>query len=230
MFFRALLTLVLTRFSVASAGEYELSRMVYEQLEMRDINTPAVLQAMRTVERADFVPPHLRSLAYQDYPLSIGNDQTISQPYIVAFMSQAAEISPHEKCLEIGTGSGYQAAILSNLCKNVYTIEIIPELAVKAQITLTKLGYQNIMYLTGDGYKGWPEFSPFDVILVTAAAPSIPKELIKQLAIGGRMVIPVGTNYQQLLLIQKTSSDTIEKKELMPVRFVPMTGAVESLE
>lgn len=199
------------------------SQMVERQLRDRGIEDPAVLAAMQRVPRHRFVPSDLVDLAYQDSPLPIGYDQTISQPYIVAYMSEVAQIAPGDRVLEIGTGSGYQAAILAQLAREVYTIEIIPELAASASATLQELGYQNIEVKAGDGYRGWPEAAPFEVIVVTAAPDRVPQALIEQLAIGGKLVIPVGTSVQQMTIITKTEEGIVEEQTL-PVRFVPMTG------
>jgi len=197
--------------------------MVERQLRERDIASPAVLSAMLKVERHRFVPVELRHLAYGDHPLPIGSDQTISQPYIVAYMTQAAEISPGDRVLEIGTGSGYQAAVLGELAREVYTIEIIPELAETARSVLTELGYRNVHVKAGNGYLGWPEHAPFDAIIVTAAPDEVPRALVDQLAVGGKMVIPVGTVMQEMMIIDKTREGVVERKTI-PVRFVPMTG------
>lgn len=197
-------------------------RMVAEQLAGRDIRDPRVLDAMRKVPRHLFVPAPMRGSAYQDSPLPIGNDQTISQPYIVAYMTQALELKPSHKVLEIGTGSGYQAAVLGELAAQVYTIEIVGELAQRATKALADAGYQNIHVRHGDGYAGWPEHAPFDAIMVTAAPDHVPEPLIQQLAAGARMIIPVGTAYQELRLIQKTETGLVERSTL-PVRFVPLT-------
>jgi protein-L-isoaspartate(D-aspartate) O-methyltransferase len=197
--------------------------MVERQLRDRGIEDPAVLAAMQRVPRHRFVPSDLVELAYQDSPLPIGYDQTISQPYIVAYMSEVAQIAPGDRVLEIGTGSGYQAAILAQLAREVYTIEIIPELAASASATLQELGYENIEVKAGDGYRGWPEAAPFEAIVVTAAPDRVPQALIEQLAIGGKLVIPVGTSVQQMTIITKTEKGIVEEQTL-PVRFVPMTG------
>lgn len=199
------------------------SQMVERQLRDRGIEDPAVLAAMQRVPRHRFVPSDLVELAYQDSPLPIGYDQTISQPYIVAYMSEVAQIAPGDRVLEIGTGSGYQAAILAQLAREVYTIEIIPELAASASATLQELGYENIEVKAGDGYRGWPEAAPFEAIVVTAAPDRVPQALIEQLAIGGKLVIPVGTSVQQMTIITKTEEGIVEEQTL-PVRFVPMTG------
>ena len=197
-------------------------RMVAEQLAGRDIRDPRVLDAMRKVPRHEFVPASMRGNAYQDFPLAIGAGQTISQPYVVAYMTQSLELKPSHKVLEIGTGSGYQAAVLGELAAQVYTIEIVGELATRATKALADAGYQNVHVRHGDGYAGWPEQAPFDAIMVTAAPDHVPEPLIQQLAPGGRMIIPVGTQYQELRLIQKTDKGLIERSR-MPVRFVPLT-------
>jgi protein-L-isoaspartate(D-aspartate) O-methyltransferase len=196
--------------------------MVAEQLAGRDIHDPRVLDAMRKLPRHEFVPAPMRGNAYGDFPLAIGNGQTISQPYVVAYMTQSLELKPSHKVLEIGTGSGYQAAILGELAAQVYTIEIVGELAQDATKALADAGYQNVHVRHGDGYAGWPEHAPFDAIMVTAAPDHVPEPLIEQLAAGGRMIIPVGTHYQELRLIQKTEKGLVERSTL-PVRFVPLT-------
>jgi protein-L-isoaspartate(D-aspartate) O-methyltransferase len=203
------------------AAEREI--MVDQQLKARDIRSPAVLEAMRRVPRHSFVPAEVRSLAYADHPLPIGSGQTISQPYIVAYMTEAAEISPGDKVLEIGTGSGYQAAVLGEMARDVYTIEIVPELAERASTALAGLGYENVHVKAGNGYLGWPEHAPFDAIVVTAAPDEVPQALVDQLAIGGRMVIPVGVIVQDMMIIERTRRGVVERKTI-PVRFVPMTG------
>lgn len=195
--------------------------MVRSQIEQRGIRDKAVLSAMRKVERHRFVPFYLRHLAYEDIPLPIGEGQTISQPYIVALMTELLLLKGNEKVLEIGTGSGYQAAILAELAKEVYTIEILSSLASHAEKLLLGLGYKNIKVKCGDGYLGWPEVAPFDAIIVTCAPEEIPAPLIEQLAEGGRMVIPVGDQYQELKLLIKTKGK-IEQTSIIPVRFVPM--------
>lgn len=197
--------------------------MVERQIRGRGIEDKAVLGAMMRVERHRFVPESHAVSAYDDSPLPIGEDQTISQPFIVAYMTEAAEISPSEKVLEIGTGSGYQAAILGELGKEVYTIEIIPALAERARATLNQLGYKNVFVKTGNGYLGWLEHAPFDAIVVTAAPDEVPQALIDQLAVNGKMVIPVGTFNQQMMIITRTREGVVERKTI-PVRFVPMTG------
>ena len=205
--------------------EYKTERrqMVDRQIRPRGILDGSVLKAMEKVPRHKFVPEPLRAKAYTDFPLPIGHGQTISQPAIVAYMTEAADVSKNEKVLEIGTGSGYQAAILGELAKEVYTIEIIPELAERARQMLAELGYKNVFVKAGNGYLGWPEHAPFDAIVVTAAPDEVPQTLVDQLAIGGKMVIPVGTTYQEMVLIQKTRQGVTEKRTI-PVRFVPMTG------
>ncbi|MFQ5951826.1 MAG: protein-L-isoaspartate(D-aspartate) O-methyltransferase [Candidatus Omnitrophota bacterium] len=195
--------------------------MVEYQIEGRGVTDKNVLRAMMEVRRHLFVPRNLKDAAYEDTPLPIGYGQTISQPYIVAYMTEAAELAPDDRVLEIGTGSGYQAAVLSKIVKKVYTIEIIKELADSAASRLKRLGYDNVNVKWGDGYKGWPEHAPFDAIVVTAAPPEIPEELIGQLKIDGRMVVPVGSFFQELYLITRTESG-YEKEPLLPVRFVPM--------
>ena len=201
----------------------EREAMVDRQIRRRGIRDPRVLEAMREVPRHRFIPPPVRQMAYHDQPLPIGSDQTISQPYIVAYMTEAAEIAPDDKVLEIGTGSGYQAAVLGEIAREVYTIEIIPELAEQARRTLAELGYDNVHVRTGNGYLGWPEQAPFDAIVVTAAPDEVPQALVDQLAVGGRMVIPVGTTFQEMMIIERTPRGVVERRTI-PVRFVPMTG------
>jgi protein-L-isoaspartate(D-aspartate) O-methyltransferase len=198
-------------------------RMVESQVEARGVKDPRVLSALLKVERHRFVPEKYLDLAYSDQPLPIGEGQTISQPYIVALMTELLELKGNEKVLEIGTGSGYQAAILAELAKEVYTIEIIEPLATRAREKLSELGYQNVTVKAGDGYLGWPEAAPFDAIIVTAAPDHIPKPLIEQLKEGGRMVLPVGTHTQELKKIVKRSGK-METIDVIPVLFVPMTG------
>ncbi len=200
--------------------------MVKEQIADRGVEDPAVLKAMRIVPRHLFVPEGIRSRAYDDGPLPIGHGQTISQPYIVAYMTEVLKAGKGDSVLEIGTGSGYQAAVLSPLVKKVYTMEIIPELAASSKERLKKLGYSNVEVKEGDGYYGWPERAPFDAIIVTAAAGHIPPPLIQQLKNGGRMVIPVGGFFmvQSLVLVSKDRKGEITTRNLLPVRFVPLTG------
>lgn len=202
--------------------------MVERQIRARGIREPAVLAAMSAVPRHRFVESSLAQLAYEDYPLPIGHDQTISQPYIVAYMSEAAAISPEEKVLEIGTGSGYQAAVLGKLAKEVYTVEIIPQLAERARRTLQALGYTNVYVKAGDGYQGWAEHAPYDAILVTAAPERIPEPLIEQLAIGGKLVIPVGKWYQEIVVLTKTQ-EGIREERTIAVRFVPLRRQAPSI-
>ena len=199
------------------------NNMVEYQLETRDVKSKAVLDAMRNVERHLFVPKNMQNFAYNDCPLSIGLGQTISQPYIVAFMTEQLEPVPKMKILEIGTGSGYQAAILSYLGCEVYTIELLEELAEGAKNIFTALDFKNIKIKNGNGYLGWSEEAPFDAIIVTAAPERIPEKLVEQLKVGGRMIIPVGEVYsvQLLKLIIKKETGVVEK-DLFPVRFVPL--------
>lgn len=201
-------------------------RMVRAQIESRDVRDARVLQAMRLVPRHLFVPSQLRANAYDDTPLPIGQNQTISQPYIVAFMSEALELKPTDRVLEIGTGSGYQAAVLAHLAAEVYTIEIIEPLGRQAEALLERLGYENVRVRIGDGYRGWPEAAPFDAIMVTAAPAHVPQPLIEQLQEGGRLVLPVGRYVQELIRIRKECGRT-RRESLLPVRFVPMTGEAE---
>ena len=198
--------------------------MIKNQLQSRGIRDDAVLEVMRSVERHNFVPENYRDRAYSDGPLPIGHGQTISQPYIVAFMTEQLQVSSQHKVLEIGTGSGYQAAILGELAKHVFTIEIIPELAEGAKNILNHLSYKNITVRAGDGYKGWPEEAPFERIMVTAAPAEVPQTLVEQLAPGGRMILPVGAQFlvQYLWVIEKDDQGTVAKEKILPVRFVPM--------
>ncbi len=200
--------------------------MVATQIEARGIEDTLVLDAMRRVPRERFVPAPLANEAYRDGPLSIGRGQTISQPYIVALMTALIEPAATMRVLEIGTGSGYQAAILAECVESVYTIEIIPELGRQAAERLEALGYTNIHPRVGDGYDGWPDEAPFDAIVVTAAPSQIPQPLLDQLAIGGRLVIPVGLGSQDLVVVTRTEDGYVERVE-SPVRFVPMTGKAE---
>lgn len=202
-------------------------RALVDELRQEGIRDESVLRAIGSVPRHLFVPGYLSLLAYANHPLPIGHDQTISQPYIVAAMTEAAltgRDSRRMRVLEIGTGSGYQAAVLSVLVKEVYTIEIVPDLAKSAEARLKELGYRNVFVLAGDGYKGWPTKAPFDVIIVTAAPPEIPAELVRQLARSGHMVVPVGdlAENQTLTLIEKSDTGAVSIVPLLPVRFVPM--------
>ena len=200
--------------------------MVTEQLAGpgRDITNARVLTAMRKVPRHEFVPKSLSSQAYADRPLPIGEGQTISQPYIVAFMTEELNPRPTDRVLEIGTGSGYQAAVLAGLVSEVYTIEIVDALAQRAGADLKRLGYTNVQVRPGDGYQGWPEAAPFDAIIVTCAPESVPQPLLDQLKDGGRMIIPVGPTWDQNLVLLRKQSGRLEKTAVLPVRFVPMTG------
>jgi len=201
-------------------------RMVATQIEARGITDPLVLDAMRTVPRERFVPASLAAFAYDDGPLPIGEGQTISQPYIVAVMTQAARIKPGERVLEIGTGSGYGAAVLSRVAAEVYTIERIGALAETARRRLSELGYANVHVLEGDGSLGWAEHAPYDAILVTAGAPRVPKTLLSQLVIGGRLIMPVGPHYgQRLVRVTRTDSHEYDHENLEAVAFVPLIGA-----
>ncbi|MEE3135699.1 MAG: protein-L-isoaspartate(D-aspartate) O-methyltransferase [Candidatus Neomarinimicrobiota bacterium] len=196
--------------------------MVREQIIRRGISNNQVIDVMQNTPRHRFVPDGVADYAYQDNALPIGKGQTISQPYIVAFMTETLDVDSTYKVLEIGTGSGYQAAVLSPLVKHVYTIEIVKMLAQRADSTLKALSYNNVTVRWGDGYKGWPEQAPFDRIIGTAAPPEIPKALIDQLKPGGKMVLPVGTNWQEIVVLTKSKSGKIQKKNVLPVRFVPM--------
>jgi len=211
-------------FSGYQDDEYEAARnrMVRTQIQARGISNPVVLNAMRKVPRHLFIPSDYRDEAYNDYPLPIGYGQTISQPFIVAYMTDVLKPVKKMKALEIGTGSGYQAAVMAEIVDSVYTIEIVPELAVESDNRLKKLGYKNVICKYGDGYQGWPENAPFDIIIITAAAEEIPKPLIEQLAENGRLVIPVGkpAAVQELILITKKNGKPVEKR-LTYVRFVP---------
>lgn len=204
----------------------ERDNMVRTQIQARGISDLNVLMAMRKVQRHKLVPPEQRPYAYDDRPLPIGYGQTISQPYIVAYMTQAIEPKKHYKVLEIGTGSGYQAAVLAEIVSEVYTVEIVKELHERAKKDLMLLGYKNIYFKFGDGYHGWEEHSPYDAIVVTAASEFIPPPLIEQLKEGGKMIIPVGSPFltQHLVVIEKKQGKIITK-QLLPVRFVPLTRA-----
>lgn len=202
------------------------NEMVESQLKPRGIRDPVVLAAMRSVERHLFVPEKRRQQAYVDGPLPIGESQTISQPYIVALMTELLALDSASKVLEIGTGSGYQAAILGEIADSVFTIEIIPELADQAAKLLSELGYTNVFVKCGDGFIGWGEHAPYDGIMVTCAPSEIPSPLLDQLADGGRLVIPVGTLWQELILETKTDGE-LKRESIIPVRFVPMTGEAQ---
>ncbi len=203
-------------------------RMVRDQIAARDIRDSRVLAAMRRVPRHLFVPAEVQHLAYVDSPLPIGMSQTISQPYIVAFMTEALELKPRDRVLEIGTGSGYQAAVLAELVKEVYTIEIVEPLARDAEARLKRLGYTNIHLRVGDGYRGWPDAAPFDAIMLTAAPDHVPQPLLDQLREGGRLILPLGRGEQDLVRLRRTRQG-IQREILLPVRFVPMTGEAENM-
>jgi len=205
--------------------------MVQRQIEERGIDDPDVLRAMGKVRRHLFVPGEFRSAAYKDRPLPIGQGQTISQPYIVALMTELANVDPGDRVLEVGTGSGYQAAILARLAESVYSVEIVEELGKTARKRLDKLGYGNVHVRIGDGFRGWPEHAPFEAIVVTAAPPAIPGPLKEQLAPGGSLVIPVGEGWQELKVVEKTADGTLKDHAIIPVQFVPMTGpGVEQMD
>ncbi len=201
--------------------------MVEAHMRSRDIDDPRVLEAMERVPRHRFVPERLQDSAYADRPLPIGKGQTISQPYIVALMTQLAKPDPNSKALDVGTGSGYQAAVLAEVCKQVYSIEIVPSLAESAKQRLAKLHYKNIHVRCGDGYRGWPDEAPFDMIIVAAAPDHVPQPLIEQLAPGGRLVIPVGNFRQNLMVIEKREDGQVHRWKVAPVAFVPMTGEAQ---
>jgi len=210
----------------ADAFATERNRMVQEQIIARGVRDTLVLNAMRRVPRHRYVPDAMRSYAYEDEPLPIGHNQTISQPYIVAFMTEALSLRGDETVLEIGTGSGYQAAVLAEIVRAVYTIEIVEPLAAAAERLLKAEGYTNVHCRAGDGYRGWPEQAPFDAVIVTAAPKHVPEPLVQQLKNGGRLVVPVGEWSQELILLIR-EGETVREKRLLPVRFVPMTGEAE---
>lgn len=203
--------------------------MVEQQIVARGVKDSRVIKAMEKVPRHKFLPPDEAPFAYEDEPRPIGHGQTISQPYIVAFMTEQLNLKPTDRVLEIGTGSGYQAAVLAEIVDSVFTIEIIPELAQTAARRLKELGYDNVVVKQGDGYNGWPEKAPFDAIIVTAAPPKIPPPLLEQLKNGGTMVLPVGEYVQELVVVKKTESG-MAMQNILPVRFVPMTGKVQKEE
>jgi protein-L-isoaspartate(D-aspartate) O-methyltransferase len=207
--------------------EKERRRMVARQIERRGIRDKRVLQAMREVPRHQFVPIAALPHAYADRPLPIGFGQTISQPYIVAFMAEHLLLNPEDRVLEVGTGSGYQAAVLSRLVTQVLSIEIVDELILRATSDLQRLGYQNILVKSGDGYAGWPDFAPFDAIIVAAALDHIPKPLIDQLREGGRLIIPIGDAHDQQLMLVKKNAGGLRQRPICPVRFVPFTRKAE---
>lgn len=201
--------------------------MIENQLKRRGITDPKVLDAMWEVDRADFVPPDMQQHAYEDRPLPIGRDQTISQPYIVAYMAQELNMEPNAVVMEVGTGCGYNAAVLSRIVKHVFSIEIIDWLADLAQENLTRAGIQGVTARFGDGYQGWPEKAPFDGIVLTAAPPAIPEPLKQQLRVGGKLLAPVGRTNQKLVRLEKTGDDLFTEKTLLMVSFVPMTGEAQ---
>lgn len=223
----ALLALLLLAVSQAADPTAQARRrMVEEQLAARGIRDARVLAAMGKVPRHALVPADVRYQAYADSPLPIGEGQTISQPFIVAYMTEQLGLKGGERVLEVGTGSGYQAAVLAEIVAEVYTIEIVPELGKRAAADLARLGYKNVTVRVGDGYRGWPEKAPFDAIVVTAAPPEVPTPLVDQLKPGGRLVLPVGEAFQELLLVAKDARG-VRKQRLLPVRFVPMTGEAQ---
>lgn len=203
--------------------------MIDRQLLGRDITDPDVIRAMREVDRSIFVPNDIKELTYEDRALPIGKEQTISQPYIVAYMAQMLSLKPDEIVMEVGTGCGYNAAVLSRLVSHVYSVEVIEWLADLAKENLKAAGIENVTTRHGDGYQGWPEEAPFDAIILTAAPPAIPEPLKLQLKIGGRLLAPVGTGIQKLVLLERTSEDFFEEKPLLPVQFVPMTGEAQKV-
>jgi protein-L-isoaspartate(D-aspartate) O-methyltransferase len=212
-----------------TAAEFatQRQRMVEQQLKPRDIKDERVLAAMGKVPREEFVPADVRPSAYEDGPLPIGYDQTISQPYVVAFMTEQLRPKRSDRVLEIGSGSGYQAAILGELVAEVYTIEIVEPLAKSAEATLQRFGYNNVHIKVGDGYKGWPEEAPFDAIIVTCAPEKVPQPLVDQLEDGGRMVIPVGERFAQQLYLLEKKNGQLKESVTLPVRFVPMLREVQ---
>ena len=209
-----------------STRQSERHAMVEGQIIARGVRDPSVIQAMRQVPRHQFVTESEQENSYEDRPLPIGYGQTISQPYIVAFMTEALRLQTTDKVLEIGTGSGYQAAVLAKIASEVFTIEIVEPLAKRAQETLSQLGYTNVQVRSGDGYQGWPTESPFDAIILTASPDHIPQPLLDQLTIGGRLILPVGKFLQELVLVNRTN-EGYQQRVLLPVAFVPMTGEAE---
>ncbi len=207
------------------AGEREA--MVRSQVAARGVRDSAVLEALRRVPRHEFVPADVRAEAYADHPLPIGERQTISQPYIVGFMTELLQVKPGHRVLEIGTGSGYQAAVLAELGADVYTIEIVEKLAETARTVLQRLGYEKVRVRGGDGYQGWPDAAPFDRIIITAAPPQVPQPLIDHLKPGGRLVVPEGEDDQDLVLYTKNANGKLQRERVLPFRFVPMTGQAQ---
>lgn len=230
---RHLLLLTVLAFASCRAeppsGDFAADReaMVKEQIAARDVSDARVLKAMREVPRHEFIPEEVRRFAYSDGPLPIGHGQTISQPYIVAFMTEQLAPKPGDRVLEIGTGSGYQAAVLGRLVAEVFTIEIVEPLATRATADLRRLGFGNVHVKTGDGYQGWPEQAPFDAVIVTCAPDHVPQPLIDQLKDGGRMIIPVGEAGAQELHLLVKRGGKVERRAVLPVRFVPMTGRAQ---
>ncbi|MBI3666664.1 MAG: protein-L-isoaspartate(D-aspartate) O-methyltransferase [Acidobacteria bacterium] len=224
LFVLALLAVPFALLWASDPYQKQREQMVKEQIEARGVRRPDVLAAMGAVPRHLFVPPDLAPQAYADHPLPIGEGQTISQPYIVAFMTELLEVGAADRVLEIGTGSGYQAAVLARLAKSVYTIEIVRSLGEQAAARLRAMGYKNVEVRVGNGYNGWPEQAPFDRIIVTAAPPSIPQALIDQLKPGGKLVAPVGREFmgQDLVVLEKSRSGRISTRKVLPVAFVPM--------
>jgi protein-L-isoaspartate(D-aspartate) O-methyltransferase len=214
-----------------SEAEYAAKRlrMVTTQIERRGIRDRRVIEAIREVPRHLFVPERFRFMSYDDSPVPIGFEQTISQPYIVAYMLQALKLTGIEKVLEIGSGSGYQSALLARLCEKVYSVEIIQELATRAEAIIEQLGLSNVKIRCGDGYLGWPKAGLFDRVVVSAAPGQVPQPLVEQLQPGGRMILPLGDFDQRLLLIHKTATNRIFRRKLVPVKFVPMTGLAEKI-
>lgn len=207
----------------AADSAVERQAMVETQIAAREIHDARVIAAMQAVPRHEFVPAKLRAFAYEDGPLPIGYEQTISQPYIVAFMTEQLALQPSHRVLEVGTGSGYQAAVVSKLAAEVFTIEIVEPLARRAAADLARLGFKNVQVRAGDGYQGWPEAAPFDAIIVTCAPDHVPEPLVRQLKDGGRMVIPVGESGRQQLYVLEKRGGKIEQRAVLPVKFVPMT-------
>ncbi|UCC13072.1 MAG: protein-L-isoaspartate(D-aspartate) O-methyltransferase [candidate division WOR-3 bacterium] len=205
------------------------SSMVRNQIVARGITDTLVIKAMTEIPRHEFVPREYQHMAYGDFPLPIGEGQTISQPYIVALMTEEIELVSSDRVLEIGTGSGYQAAVLAIICEEVYSIEIVPSLAENAGTLLKELGYNNVHVKCGDGFLGWPEAAPFDAIIITCAPKTVPEPLIEQLTEGGRLIVPLGDDFQMLTLFIKTEGE-LQRDELIPVRFVPMKGKIEEYE
>jgi protein-L-isoaspartate(D-aspartate) O-methyltransferase len=222
--------LLAARVATGAAGTdatmHARARMVDEQIAARGVHDPRVLAALRRIPRHEFVPEAVRDEAYEDRPLAIGDGQTISQPYIVAVMTELARVGPKSRVLEVGTGSGYQAAVLAEVAAEVWSVEIVPALAARAAATLARLGYDRVHLRQGDGWRGWPEAAPFDAILVTAAAPHVPPALRAQLAPAGRLVIPVGDADDQALEVHTRGANGFTVERVFPVRFVPLTGGV----